>query len=161
MSEKEMYLATADREHETTLKILRAYPADKLDLKPHAKSRSARELAWNFVLEQNFADMALAGEIRPGGKTPDPPQTMSQIISALEKKNAELKEKIHGLSEEKYNAPIAFPTGPGKMGDLRRADVLWTILMDEVHHRGQFSVYLRMAEGKVPSIYGPTADEKW
>ena len=30
-----------------------------------------------------------------------------------------------------------------------------------VHHRGQFSVYLRMADGKVPSIYGPSADEPW
>jgi uncharacterized damage-inducible protein DinB len=35
------------------------------------------------------------------------------------------------------------------------------MLMDSVHHRGQFSVYLRMADGKVPSIYGPTADEPW
>jgi uncharacterized damage-inducible protein DinB len=45
--------------------------------------------------------------------------------------------------------------------DMRTADVLWTGVMDTVHHRGQFSVYLRMAGGKVPSIYGPSADEPW
>jgi uncharacterized damage-inducible protein DinB len=39
--------------------------------------------------------------------------------------------------------------------------VAWMILSDQIHHRGQFSVYLRMAGGKVPSIYGPTADEPW
>jgi len=43
----------------------------------------------------------------------------------------------------------------------RRMDFLWFLLMDMVHHRGQFSVYLRMADGKVPSIYGPSADEPW
>ena len=40
-------------------------------------------------------------------------------------------------------------------------DFLWMILCDQIHHRGQFSIYLRMADGKVPSIYGPTADEPW
>ncbi len=38
---------------------------------------------------------------------------------------------------------------------------LWMLLCDQIHHRGQFSIYLRMAGGKVPSIYGPTADEPW
>jgi len=33
-------------------------------------------------------------------------------------------------------------------------------LMDEVHHRGQLTVYLRLAGGKVPSIYGPSGDEE-
>lgn len=50
---------------------------------------------------------------------------------------------------------------PKQMGDFRKADVLWMMMMDAVHHRGQFSVYLRMAGGKVPSIYGPSADEPW
>jgi uncharacterized damage-inducible protein DinB len=37
----------------------------------------------------------------------------------------------------------------------------WLAVMDAVHHRGQMSVYIRLAGGKVPSIYGPTADEPW
>jgi uncharacterized damage-inducible protein DinB len=40
-------------------------------------------------------------------------------------------------------------------------DVLWYLLNDQIHHRGQFSVYLRMAGAKVPSIYGPSKDEPW
>jgi len=39
--------------------------------------------------------------------------------------------------------------------------VLWAVLMDQVHHRGQLSVYTRLAGGKVPSIYGPSGDETW
>ena len=39
--------------------------------------------------------------------------------------------------------------------------IRWFLLHDQIHHRGQFSIDLRMADGKVPSIYGPTADEPW
>jgi uncharacterized damage-inducible protein DinB len=56
---------------------------------------------------------------------------------------------------------VQVPVGPGKMGEFRAMDVVWMALMDQVHHRGQFSVYLRLAGGKVPSIYGPSADEPW
>ena len=62
-------------------------------------------------------------------------------------------------SDAKWTGSV--PTGPGKVGDLRTMDLLWTTLMDQVHHRGQLSVYTRMAGGKVPSIYGPSADEPW
>ena len=48
-----------------------------------------------------------------------------------------------------------------KLGDWRRIDILWFLLHDQIHHRGQFSVYLRMAGGQVPSIYGPSGDEPW
>jgi uncharacterized damage-inducible protein DinB len=47
------------------------------------------------------------------------------------------------------------------MGDVPKVAFLWFILHDQIHHRGQFSVYLRIAGGKVPSIYGPSADEPW
>ena len=51
--------------------------------------------------------------------------------------------------------------GPKQMGDVPRSQIGWLTVMDMVHHRGQFSVYLRVAGGKVPSIYGPSADEPW
>jgi uncharacterized damage-inducible protein DinB len=47
------------------------------------------------------------------------------------------------------------------MGDIPVYAFLWAMLADQIHHRGQLSVYLRMAGGKVPSIYGPSADEPW
>jgi uncharacterized damage-inducible protein DinB len=56
---------------------------------------------------------------------------------------------------------VKFPVGPGKMGDMTKMQFLWMLYCDQIHHRGQFSVYLRMADGKLPSIYGPTADEPW
>src|SRR5579884_3556932 len=51
-SPKQAFLDTYDREHATTLRVLRAYPADQADLRPHPRCRSAREIAWTFVLER-------------------------------------------------------------------------------------------------------------
>jgi uncharacterized damage-inducible protein DinB len=68
---------------------------------------------------------------------------------------------VSKATDAECNRIVQFPVGPGKMGDFRAMDVFWTTMMDQIHHRGQFSVYLRLVGAKVPSIYGPTADETW
>jgi uncharacterized damage-inducible protein DinB len=70
-------------------------------------------------------------------------------------------EAISKMSEEQLFETIKFFTAPKTIGDITKMQFLWMILCDQIHHRGQFSIYLRMADGKVPSIYGPTADEPW
>ena len=161
MTEKDMFLQSLERETKTTLKLLRAYPQAKADLKPSEKSRTARELAWVFAMEHGVIDMALKGKIDFSGQMPAPPAELSAIAAALEQATRDTVAKVTKASEDELNQTVKFPTGPGAMSDLRRFDVLWTVLMDQVHHRGQFSVYLRLAGAKVPSIYGPTADETW
>jgi uncharacterized damage-inducible protein DinB len=161
MTEKEMFLNTWNREFQTTLKVLKAYPSIKLDLKPHERSRSAQDLAWTFVMEEAITDSIVKGKIDFSQPMPKPPASFDEIISAFQGTHTQMYDRVKNLSDADYNATIKFPVAPGEMGDLRRADVLWTMLMDSVHHRGQFSVYLRMAGGKVPSIYGPSADEPW
>jgi uncharacterized damage-inducible protein DinB len=161
MTEKEQLLSTLEREHPTTLKLLKAYPAAKDDLRPHERSKSARELAWIFVAEGFLADSALQGVVDFTRPMPSPPASMGEVITAYEQAHRVMVEKIKQTPEAELNKTMKFPTGPSQMGDLRRMDVLWTTVMDQVHHRGQFSVYLRMAGGKVPSIYGPSADEPW
>ena len=160
-TEKDMFLQTFQRECQTTLKLLKAYPSNKGDYKPHEKSRSAKELAWVFVMEQGVADGALKGHIDFSRPMPAAPGGYGDIIAAFENACRETTAKVSRASEEDLNRTVQFPVAPGKMGDLRRMDVLWTSLMDQVHHRGQLSVYLRLAGAKVPSIYGPTADEPW
>jgi len=66
-----------------------------------------------------------------------------------------------GLDSGTMNGTVRMPVGPKQVGDVRRGDALWMMLMDTVHHRGQLSVYQRIAGGKVPSIYGPSGDEPW
>src|SRR5690242_7865028 len=53
-SAKDQFLQSLDREHRTTLKVMRAYPAQEHGLQPHPRSSSARQLMWTFVIEQEF-----------------------------------------------------------------------------------------------------------
>ncbi len=160
MSEKEQLLGVWEREFPTTLKVLKAYPSSKADLKPHEKSKSAKELAWNFFVEEKLVEGALNGNIDVN-QIPPPPAQFEEAVQTFERSHRELVDRIKKTPEAELNKTVKFFTGPKQMGDVRRMDVLWTALMDSVHHQGQFSVYLRMAGAKVPSIYGPTADEPW
>jgi len=160
MSEKDRFLTQWEREFPTTLRVLRAFPSDQLDLRPHEKSKSARELAWAFVVETKMIADALKGQL-DFANLPTAPATRDEIISTLERSCKEIGERIRQTPDAELDKTVKFFTGPKQIEDVRRMDILWLVLMDSVHHRGQFSVYLRMAGAKVPSIYGPTADEPW
>ena len=63
--------------------------------------------------------------------------------------------------DDALHGTVKFFVAPGTLGDIPKIQFLWFLGCDQIHHRGQMSVYLRMAGGKVPSIYGPSADEPW
>lgn len=159
---KQQFLDVFEREHATTVRVLRAYPADKLDLRPHKMCKTARELAWMFVMEQNLSHRAITTglEFTPSS-APPVPESMEAIIAELEKGHRAVAEAVSALPAEKAFGTVKFYTAPKTVGDVPTMQFLWMLLFDQIHHRGQFSIYLRMADGKVPSIYGPTADEPW
>ncbi len=164
-SPRDLFLERYEAEHATTMRVLRAYPTDKLDLQPHPKSKTARELAWVFVMERGLGTHLWNDAFRdgmPAGQAPPPvPESWDEILEALEKAHREFADLVRGTPDEKLYETVRFFVAPKTLGDHRRIDVAWMLLNDQIHHRGQFSVYLRMADGKVPSIYGPTADEPW
>lgn len=161
---KQQFLDAYDREHSTTMRLLHAYPTDKLELRPHPKCKTARELAWIFVLERGLGTRVFNNEFAnrgPSGTPPPAPESWTDLLDALEKAHEGFAELIRSAPDEKLFEKVKFFTAPRTLGDISRLDLLWFLLGDQIHHRGQFSVYLRMADGKVPSIYGPTADEPW
>lgn len=164
-SPKQTFLDAYDREHATTMRVLRAYPEDQLDLRPSPKSNSARDLAWTFVLERGLGTKVWHDEFAKGmpsgGGPAKPPERWDELLATLEKVHQDFRTLIASASDEDLETVVHFFTAPKTMGELTRLDWIWFLLHDEIHHRGQFSVYLRMAGAKVPSIYGPTADEPW
>lgn len=161
MSEKEHFLKIWEMEYVTTLKVLKAYPENRQEYKPNEISKSAREMTWIFPAEEkSVVEGVIAGEIN-WANTPKPPATIHEAITEYEHIHREMVKKFQDTPEEELQKTMKFFVAPKKMGDVKRLDVLWMILMDQIHHRGQFSVYLRLVGAKVPSIYGPTADEKW
>jgi uncharacterized damage-inducible protein DinB len=164
LSGKEHFLAAYDQEHARTLRVLRAYPPDQLELRPHPRSKTARELAWVFVLERGLGTMVLHNAFASGGPasgTPPAPDSWDDLLATLEAKHVEFRDLVRGMSDEQLSESVKFFTAPATLGDVPRLDLCWFLLHDQIHHRGQFSIYLRMAGGKVPSIYGPSADEPW
>ena len=161
MTEKDMFLNAWQREFGTTMKILKQLPADKASFKPAAeKTKSAKDLATVFIQELGVADGVVKGKIDFGGPMPSF-ATYADVLNMYESTFKSMVPKVQGMSEADWNAKITAPVGPKQMGEVRRADMLWLMLMDSVHHRGQFSVYLRLVGAKVPSIYGPSGDEPW
>ncbi len=161
-SEKEQFLQTWGQEHATTAKVIAAIPEGKLDFKPHEKSRSARELAWHFVnAERFFVESCLAGKIEPGPETPAP-KSLKEIQVTYDRQYRELTGKLKGADERQLGRLIQIPVGPKQVSEMPAMAILWMgVVMHCCHHRGQLSVYLRMMDAKVPSIYGPSADEPW
>jgi hypothetical protein len=75
-----MFLQTWEREFQTTLKVLKAYPANKLDFKPHERSMSAKELAWSFPTEDSMAVHGVANGRINFENSPKPPATVFRKV---------------------------------------------------------------------------------
>jgi uncharacterized damage-inducible protein DinB len=105
-------------------------------------------------------DLVLKDQLKPGA-LPSAPATWAEILPAFEKMHRDISARIATLNDEDLNRTMTMPVGPGQVGNMRVAEALWFFLHDTIHHRGQFSVYSRIAGAKVPSIYGPSADEPW
>src|SRR5262252_5717086 len=102
VTEKDMFLQSFERETAITLKLLRAFPTDRAEYRPHEKSRSARELAWIFVSEQGLATRAIDGSLNfsgGGSPPPAPPTSFSEIITTFENAVRGTKEKVTKASE--------------------------------------------------------------
>ena len=149
------YLNERRREYQTTLRVLQAYPEDQRHLKPHEKSRSAAELVRTFVIEERVVtSLVNNGVADPSIWTIEMPASMTQGIELWQDAVATNDGLLAKLSSESFGRVVNFY---GMQIPLLQA--CWFELFDHIHHRGQFSVYLRLAGAKVPSIYGPTADE--
>src|SRR5438128_2218316 len=141
---KEQFLAAYEREHGVTMSLLRAYPADKLDLRPHPRLKNARELAWVFALESYLGTRVYNDDVAKrgvSGNPPSPPENWSDVISAIEKGHKDFGDLVRSATDEDLLRNVQFFTGPKTMGNISRIDLLWFLLSDQIHHRGQFSIY--------------------
>lgn len=154
MTPKEQIERFRAAEFATTVRVLRAYPKDRLDLRPAAKSKSAHEMVVTFVAEEHICRSALRGGDPYGDFPPSWPADLDELLSLFERVHAETQNMLSRASDAELGANVDFI---GRR--VTTLDVLWIELLDQIHHRGQFSVYLRLADAAVPSIYGPTADE--
>jgi len=148
------YINARNREMQTTLKVLQAYPEAKVNLKPAEKSRTAAELAMIFAVEERVLKSLLeTGATNLDFLRPTIPSTIAEIIAAFQQAITANDAVLATLTPQQFDKPVNFYGLNISLGDA-----LWFELFDHIHHRGQLSVYVRLAGAKLPSIYGPTAD---
>src|SRR5215510_1592220 len=112
---KQRFLENYDREHERTVRVLRAYPADKLDLKPHEVSKSARDLAWMFALERALLTRIWRDElvkgIPPGPAIHKaPPQDWNELLADVETAHRDFRALYESKSDEDLGGIVHFFT---------------------------------------------------
>ena len=150
------FLQTFASEHKTTMKVLKAVPADKLDFKPHERNMSAGELAWHIAGSQLYIAKALASGSFSGPPPAAIPSTLDEIVAGCESFYEQTCKVLSGLTQEQLQGAVSLPNGLS----FPIAPFMWSgVLFHQIHHRGQLSIYIRMMGGKVPSIYGPSGDE--
>jgi len=162
MGSKQEFRAFYEREHATTRRVLGAFPVEQAHFRPHERSNTAQSLAWTFVAEERMLLLALQGKpVLGSGVGMNPPESWDAILAELDRVHDEVLAALDAMPGAEIAGTVRFFVAPKQMGDLPARDFAYFMIHDQIHHRGQMSVYLRMAGGKVPSIYGPSADEPW
>jgi uncharacterized damage-inducible protein DinB len=160
-SPKQQFTDVFKRENAVTRRVLTAFPESQSDFRPHEKSKSAREIAAIFSLGNGGIAAALTNNWQWPPQFPPTPATYAEVVAMFDATTQAANQALANTPDARLFETVPFFTAPKQMGDVRVVDILWFMLLDSIHHRGQLSVYVRMAGGKVPSIYGPTGDEPW
>ena len=153
---RELILSTIVAESKTTKKVIASVPEVSKDYRPDRLSRTARELAWHVVYNDvrllNFvADL----KFEPGNDGTVPP-SLADIVKWYDENLPRAVKRVRDLTPQQLLTPVSF------FGFMTEPVFRYLVLINNhsIHHRGQLAAYIRPAGGKVPSIYGPSADEK-
>ena len=90
-----------------------------------------------------------------------PAATLAAAIEAFDATTQAVLRALAATPQSRLFETVPFMIGPKQSADMRVIDVMWFMVLDSIHHRGQLSIYLRMVGANVPSIYGPSGDEPW
>jgi uncharacterized damage-inducible protein DinB len=150
-----------DTEAVTTRRVLERVPTEKLSWKPHPKSMSLGELALHVAASPAvIAGWCCEDETNfKGDPTPSPAST-DEILAAHDRGVTTVKESLTQVGDEGLKTMWTAKAGGATLMTMPKAALVRAIVLNHwIHHRGQLSVYLRLLDVAVPSIYGPSADE--
>ena len=156
MTEQNFFFQKWDREAPKFDSVMDALPPGRLDYRPHPNSRSAGEMVTHLAREQALlVQMIDTGKIEYEDSKA---QDFGEMRALWTKSTGELRDRLKKLDDAGWKKPVQFFMGGKKINDTTTDEMLWGFLLDMIHHRGQLSTYIRPMGGKVPAIYGPSAD---
>lgn len=156
-------LAELAHEGATTRRLLERLPQDRLGWQPHQKSMTLGRLATHIaeipgwvgsIVEKDEFDLGASGYVPPTLGS------VAEIIAMFDKSVAMATETLKRQSNDRLLAKWQLKKNGKLVVEMPRLGMIRSFLMNHlIHHRGQLSVYLRLQNVPLPSIYGPTADE--
>ena len=165
MKVAEFLLNEMNREVERSRRALQEVPSGKYDWKPHDKSMIFGYLAdmvatipmWiTMEIKEDQLDVAPEG----GSKMKqEPKETSEALVKALDESAAAARAAFEGTTDEHLATPWKLLARGQVVLEAPRYEMIQDTINHWSHHRGQMTVYLRLMGAKVPSIYGPSADD--
>jgi len=162
MSTLAIPLAEFDQEMSVTRRLLGRVPDGKGEWKPHPKSfplaHLAQLVAWmpgwiTRTLREPFIDL----EAGTGYSM----ESTATLLAEFDRNVASALEALVSVTDKALDEPWSLKMGDNVLFTTPRGPTARQHLSHLIHHRGQLSVYLRELDVPIPSIYGPTADERW
>jgi len=153
------YLRELEAEERSTQECLENVPMEKFDWKPHERSMQLGYLAvlvadiprWiHYMIEFNVIDFATYEQFQA--------KTTDELVTHFDESMKNASKALAGITEEVLNKDFILRRGDEILMTSPVGEMISSTINHLVHHRGQLTVYLRLNDKKVPSIYGPSAD---
>lgn len=164
MSEKSLgkiYLHELEAEVASTHKCLERIPESLFDYKPHERSMNMGYLVLIIAaLPDWITDTIKKSEIDFATYKPFQPKTTAELVKYFEDNIAGAKDALREVTDEELAELFYLKNNGVTLTSARKDDSIESHINHLVHHRGQLTVYMRLNNILVPSIYGPSADDK-
>lgn len=163
MSMGQMLAAELQHEAVSIRKSLERLPAEKMSWKPHEKSMTLERLAGHLVEMMLWTSATLQADELDFAAMDYNPKTYTEaaeLVADFDKNLADTIEILNNTPNETMGENWTLRKGEQVYFTMPKAVVMRSMVMNHIiHHRGQLSVYMRLLDIPVPSIYGPSADE--
>lgn len=161
MTIAETLLPEFDQEMASTRRLLERVPGDRAEWKPHPKSFSLGHLAQLVSWMPGWITKTLQQtELNLKGGSPYSIETTETLLQGFDQNVREARAAIALSKDADYAVPWSLKMGDRVLFTSPRGVVVRQHVSHLSHHRGQLTVYLRLLDVSIPSIYGPTADER-
>jgi len=166
MAIKDALLPEFDHEMATTRRLLERLPEAEFAWKPHDRSMALGQLAGHIANLPQWCSATLASTVfdldaLPDDARPQLPASRAAVLEEFDGKVAAARGQLTSTTDAEFMTPWTLKKGGQEVFTLPRISAIRSFVMNHlIHHRGQLSVYLRLKDVPLPSIYGPTADEQ-
>jgi len=158
----QLLLAELEQEAQATRRVLQRVPEDKLSWRPHPRSSSLGQLALHVAVIPSLGMHLLGPDVFEAPERVQPePRSAAELIPTLEASLASARQFLSELTAERAHGMWRMVRGGREVMAAPRLSMVRTLMFNHwYHHRGSLVVYLRLLDVPLPSVYGPSADEK-